>query len=500
MLTKQCAVTLALLLVAIFTGHAYAENPTPIKPQTYYIIPINGSIGRHFTAEQMEVYLKEAQQLKPAVVVLELDTGGGEIHDAERIVDLIIAHKDLRFVAFVHKALSAGAPITLACEKVYVTESATIGGAVSYSVGKDGMPQQLPADVAEKFQSIWRATCRNAAEHGGHPSLLAEAMVDPAFALTVREDQGKPVFERDGQGKVLKAKGQILTLTAREAVGCTLAEALVPDLKAALQSLGTSAWQQVGTRPGVQPADKVVPEKTGLNTFAAPDRLYEVLYQKVVSLGLTGEQTQIQKTKALEDWKAWLGAQGLKDRHVLWTVTLIQAAEGEMRFVPRASRWITRGITPIPGLGVIRDSSTGWDLDISKADLAGSMMTKKMTVNEFGELLAYVESSLKGATTPKDVQDRKAELSFLLRLKGATQGYPIKVTAKTDNEPRIFLVAWVGQTSKVALTKVAPESEIVLSGKIGEVVPHLSRDGVFLLEIILDQCELQQEPAAAVRR
>jgi len=138
------------------SGQTHAEDAARNQAQTYYVIPIKGAIGRHFTAGRMEACLKEAERLKPTVIVLELDTGGGDIYDAERIVDLIIAHKDLRFVAFVRKALSAGATITLACEEIFVTECAVIGGAVSYSVGKDGIPLRLPADVAEKLQSCSR--------------------------------------------------------------------------------------------------------------------------------------------------------------------------------------------------------------------------------------------------------------------------------------------------------------------------------------------------------
>ena len=426
---KRCAVGLVWLLAAALVSHAHAEEAAPNQPQTYYVIPIKGVIGRHFTAARMEACLKEADRLKPAVVVLELDTGGGDIIDAERIVDLIIAHKEFRFVAFVHKALSAGATVTLACEKIFVSESATIGGAVSYSVGSDGMPQTLPADVAEKFQSIWRAVCRKAAEHGGHPSLLAEAMVDPAFALTMREEDGKPVFERNGQGKVLKANGRILTLTAREAVECKLAEGLVPDLKAVGQHLGMPEWQEVGGRPGAQPADAGIPAKSASDACATPDSLYEMLYDKVVSLGLTGDLTQIQGKKALKDWRAWFDAQRLQGRRVEWMMTLVDAS-----VVDRVREWIEG----------------------------------------------------KGAKTDREFRQLQRE----------SEGYPIKVTAKCDNEPRVFhMVAWVSERSRDALTRVAPESEIVLSGKIGKVVPYLSEDGVFLIEIILDQCELVQEGA-----
>jgi len=498
MSSKRCAVGLVWLLAAALVGHAHAGDAAPNQPQTYYVIPIKGVIGRHFTAGRMETCLKEAERLKPAVVVIELDTGGGDIYDAERIVDLIIAHKDLRFVAFVHKALSAGATVTLACEKIFVSESATIGGAVSYSVGSDGMPQTLPADVAEKFQSVWRAVCRKAAEHGSHPTLLAEAMVDPAFALTKREEQGKPVFERDGQGKVLKAKGRILTLTAREAVECTLAEGVVPDLKAVGRHLGMPEWQEVGGRPGAQPGDAGRPKKSASDACATPDSLYEMLCDKVVSLGLTGDLTQIQEKKALEDWTAWFGAQRLEGRSVQWTTTLIEASERQLRLVP----YLPAGEIPWGRQG-------GWSSwDTHALRLAGSLKAPEMSLESLDRIIATNKSCLKDlkerlADDPADeylpntVRECQKALAFLLRLRRETEAYPIKVTAKTDTEPRVFhMVAWVSARSRNALTAVAPESEIVLSGKIGEVVPYLSHDGVFLVEILLDQCELIQEPAA----
>jgi len=62
----------------------------------------------------METHLKQAERLKPAVVLLVIASGGGLIDHAEQIVDLIIEHEGLAFVAHVQQALSAAAAITLA--------------------------------------------------------------------------------------------------------------------------------------------------------------------------------------------------------------------------------------------------------------------------------------------------------------------------------------------------------------------------------------------------
>ncbi len=205
---------------------------------TYMVVPVKGVIGRDFTASTMSFYLAETLDGKPSTVVLEIYTLGGSVSEAEQIVDLMIRYKDVRFIALVHKALSAGAPIAMACREIYMTDGATIGAATSYSRDRTGKIAALPPDVAEKFQSVWRATCRKAADHGGHSSILAEAMVDPAFTLTMQGKGQHAKLGRNGSDKVIKAKGRILTLTAREAVLVQLANGLTSDLPALRKTLG----------------------------------------------------------------------------------------------------------------------------------------------------------------------------------------------------------------------------------------------------------------------
>ena len=480
------------LLVGLLPPAMAAEKLAKSEHKGYYRIAVRGAIGRHFTAQQMEAHLKEAERLKPAVVLLEIDSGGGRIDHAEKIVDLIIKHKDLTFVAYVRKALSAAATITLACEKIFVTESATIGGAVSYSVDGKGRARSLPADVAEKFQSIWRAVCRKAAQHGGHPSLIAEAMVDPAFALTMRREGEQVKLERDGRGKVLKAKGRILTLTAREAVSCGLAESLVQDVQAIGQRLALADWEGIGRQEQTEAAAFEVPARLGPKAFARPGILYAVLYRKVVSLGLTDEQTEVQRTKALQEWEKWFGAQNLSGQRVKWSMILLDASESQMRFVPQ----------------VVHDAWSR-DAEIAGARLGGSVLGPNMTVEQFKKLLEAEEWKIKWAKERLDVerksqitkqwkvqnyQDRirdcQKTVSTLRRAQRESEDYPVKVTAKCENEPRIFPVAWVGKRSKRQLTEVDPNAKITLSGEVGQVVPYLSDDGVFLIEVILDKCEL----------
>lgn len=244
----------------------------------------------------------------------------------------------------------------------------------------------------------------------------------------------------------------------------------------------------------MQPGNAGAPEKSASEACATPDSLYEMLYRKVVSLGLTDELTQIQEKKALEDWTAWFNTQRLAGRRVQWTTTLIEASEGQLRLVPdlSAGEWLFGGLGAKPGAALkLAGSVNGPSMSVDYLD---SMLAKrKSDLKRLAERLAddRADKYLRNA-----VRECRIVIANLSRLRQETEAYPIKVIAKCDNEPRVFLVAWVGQHSKAALADVAPESEIALSGKIGEVVPYLSPDGVFLIEVVLDQCELAQERAA----
>ena len=262
MIRLRAILALTSVLGLVVAGLALEPPPAESQPTTqgkpktaYFLIQVKGVIGEDFTAAHMQSLLYQAEKRMLTVVVLEIDTPGGAVSEAEKIVDLLIAHKNMRFVALVRKALSAGATITLACKEIYMTESATIGAAVSYLRGKDGRPEFLPRDVAEKMQSAWRAVCRKAADHGEHPSVLAEAMVDPDFALTVqREKDGRITLQRvqrgaPAQGEILKEFGRILTLTAKEAVACGLAKGVAPDAPSLGPTLGFASWTALGALP-----------------------------------------------------------------------------------------------------------------------------------------------------------------------------------------------------------------------------------------------------------
>lgn len=209
----------------------------------YYPIPIVGEIGVDVEAKHLRVALADARKAKPDIVVLYIDSPGGSVEETGEIVALLGEYKDMRIVACVRQALSAAAIITMSCKEIFMLPGSTIGAAVPYEVSEDGKIQPIEA----KLKSAIHAQFRTAAELGGHDPLLVEAMVDPEVqvVLTESEGAGKRVLAQAGDGKIIKAKGKILTLTPNEAAECGLSLGTVQTMETLNEVIGIDSWRRV---------------------------------------------------------------------------------------------------------------------------------------------------------------------------------------------------------------------------------------------------------------
>lgn len=156
-------------------------------------IPVEGTIELGL-APFVERSLREAEAAGASAVILEIDTPGGRVDAAQRIVAALTG-TELPVYAFINRnAFSAGAMIALATDRIYMVPGSVIGAATP--VGGEG--EKAP----EKIVSAMRAEMRALADRHGLDPGIAEAMVD--------ED-----IEIDG----ITEAGKLLTLTSAEAAG-----------------------------------------------------------------------------------------------------------------------------------------------------------------------------------------------------------------------------------------------------------------------------------------
>jgi len=207
---QRARLALAVVLALFCLGSAQVRAQAG-APGAVYRVPVTGVIELGL-APYVERALREAAEAKAAAVVLDLDTPGGRIDAAERIVDAVQAAR-VPVYAFVNsRAFSAGALVSLAAREIYYAPGAVIGAATPV----DGAGTKAP----EKIVSAMRSEMRALAEARGRDVRIAEAMVDEDIAIP----------------EVVEA-GKLLTLTSGEAVRLGYGKA-VADWDALLAELG----------------------------------------------------------------------------------------------------------------------------------------------------------------------------------------------------------------------------------------------------------------------
>ncbi len=233
-----------------------ASAPEGLAPARLFVIPITGPIMHQPLVAGVEKALDQAREWKADVVVFRMNTPGGRVDLGDTLIRLIQNVDWAKTAAWVEgedkQALSCGAYLCLATHAIYMVPGSTLGAATPFSKTSSGS-----AAVDEKFRSAFRARFRSLAQERGHPSAIADAMVDhTASAVQVfigdeqhivsieEADRLKKEHPKDFKmGKVISKPGKIVTLTSKEAVEFGVADAEVESLDAMAAAMGHPAHQ-----------------------------------------------------------------------------------------------------------------------------------------------------------------------------------------------------------------------------------------------------------------
>ena len=137
------------------------------------------------TNRYSKLLLEEASKSEYDIVVIEMDTYGGAVNDADDIRTRILDFNKPIYVWINKDAASAGALISIACDSIYMSSGASIGAATV--VTGDGT--QAP----DKYQSYMRSIMRSTAEAKGRDPKIAEAMVDEDISVDSISMEGKVI-------------------------------------------------------------------------------------------------------------------------------------------------------------------------------------------------------------------------------------------------------------------------------------------------------------------
>jgi membrane-bound ClpP family serine protease len=220
------------------------------------VLTIEDEIGLEIETQALEQEVGKASNEGPLFILFEIDTPGGRGDLTQRICGAITQIKNCPTVAFVKGgkyggALSGGAAVALACDKIYMADNTVIGAATAITISEAGRPESLKEafgeEVGEKFASAWRAYLASLAERKGRSGLLARAMVDRNTEVIEVADANRRLFidpvNKKPQQRLVHTwskKGSLLTLTAAEAVECGIADKVVSSRRELLSDLGAA--------------------------------------------------------------------------------------------------------------------------------------------------------------------------------------------------------------------------------------------------------------------
>ena len=137
------------------------------------------------TNRYTKLLIEEANNDNYDLVIIEMDTYGGAVNDADDIRTRILDFNKPIYVWINKDAASAGALISIACDSIYMSSGASIGAATVVS----GDGTQAP----DKYQSYMRSIMRSTAEAKGRDPKIAEAMVDQDIKVDSISQEGKVI-------------------------------------------------------------------------------------------------------------------------------------------------------------------------------------------------------------------------------------------------------------------------------------------------------------------
>ncbi|GEM_PF-1425274 len=214
------------------------------------VIPVHGTIIGEPLSEmpkQAMAALDKADKDGADLVVLEIDSPGGEVGICDTMSKKIFETKTPTIALVVHKAVSGGAMLASAAKEIVMTRTARMGDIQPMQASLTGTSGQMDERTAEKIEVDIRTILKVYAEGRGRPPAVFASMVSRDITLyQVTFDNGVTEYldshelklyeENIEKGrenrkitasKIVKPAGQLLELTAGKAVEYGIASEVV---------------------------------------------------------------------------------------------------------------------------------------------------------------------------------------------------------------------------------------------------------------------------------
>jgi len=171
-----------------------SETAKPKVLKNAYIIPIRDQIGPPIL-DILRRGMKEAISAEVDLVILDMDTPGGELgvtlEIMQEILDSVESWKGTILTYVNNEAISAGAYIAIATQEIAFAPFSQIGAAEAVSGGGG----EIDPSMKRKINSYLKAKIRNFAGPYKYRSQVMAAMMDANVSLII---EGEPLKAADG--------------------------------------------------------------------------------------------------------------------------------------------------------------------------------------------------------------------------------------------------------------------------------------------------------------
>lgn len=182
---------------------AQTENtspPTPKTPAKVVVIPIRAQIAKP------ELFilrrgLKDAIENKVDTIVLDMETPGGELNVTFEMLKALEKFPGKTVTYVNREAISAGALIAAGTDEIHFAPEGVIGAAAPVLA----TGEEIDETMRSKIVSYLKARVRSISEGKGYRGDVVSAMIDIDSEFKIGET-------------VIKKKGELLSLTAQEAM------------------------------------------------------------------------------------------------------------------------------------------------------------------------------------------------------------------------------------------------------------------------------------------
>ena len=167
-----------ILLASVLLGSlAAAPPPSPTtRPGRAAIVSLVGEVN-DYSRDLLRRQFAQARRDGATTVIVHFDTFGGLVTSGLDISRFIRGQSDLHTVAYVDKAISAGAMDAVACDEIVMAPSAVIGDCAPIVFDTGGKLDPMPAAERAKAQSPIVSDFDASAARNGYDRKLLESMV-----------------------------------------------------------------------------------------------------------------------------------------------------------------------------------------------------------------------------------------------------------------------------------------------------------------------------------